>query len=63
MCYVTGEQEFTTERHANKIRHAADKAKLISSNDTNSSRAIAEALVIRHDGVLEALRKNLRLTW
>ncbi|WP_440898015.1 type I-C CRISPR-associated protein Cas8c/Csd1 [Amphibacillus sp. Q70] len=33
-CFVTGEQALTTERHANKIRHAADKAKLISSNDT-----------------------------
>ncbi|GAA0302927.1 CRISPR-associated protein Csd1 [Gracilibacillus halotolerans] len=32
--YVTGEVSPSTERHANKIRHAADKAKLISSNDT-----------------------------
>ncbi|WP_152655686.1 type I-C CRISPR-associated protein Cas8c/Csd1 [Oceanobacillus sp. CFH 90083] len=34
-CFVTGEQAITTERHTNKIRHAADKAKLISSNDTS----------------------------
>lgn len=32
--YVTGEIAPSTERHANKIRHAADKAKLISANDT-----------------------------
>lgn len=32
--YVTGEVSPSTERHANKIRHAADKAKLISANDT-----------------------------
>lgn len=32
-CYVTGEQKPITERHANKIRNAADKAKIISSND------------------------------
>jgi len=32
-CYVTGKLQARTERHANKIRHAADKAKLISSND------------------------------
>lgn len=34
VCYVTGKREPSTDRHANKIRHAADKAKLISSNDT-----------------------------
>ncbi|WP_040978473.1 type I-C CRISPR-associated protein Cas8c/Csd1 [Oceanobacillus jeddahense] len=34
-CFVTGEAALTTERHANKIRHAADKAKLISSNDSS----------------------------
>ncbi|MBT2217953.1 type I-C CRISPR-associated protein Cas8c/Csd1 [Virgibacillus dakarensis] len=34
-CFVTGKQALTTERHANKIRHSADKAKLISSNDTS----------------------------
>ncbi|WP_339216545.1 type I-C CRISPR-associated protein Cas8c/Csd1 [Ornithinibacillus sp. FSL M8-0202] len=33
--YVTGEIAPTTERHANKIRHAADKAKLISANDNS----------------------------
>jgi len=31
--FVTGEIRPTTERHANKIRHSADKAKLISAND------------------------------
>lgn len=33
LCFVTGEVQPSTERHANKIRHAADKAKLISAND------------------------------
>lgn len=33
LCYVTGKRLPSTERHANKIRNAADKAKLISSND------------------------------
>lgn len=35
ICYVTGEIKPRTDRHANKIRHAADKAKLISANDTS----------------------------
>lgn len=35
ICFVTGEKLPSTERHANKIRHAADKAKLISANDTS----------------------------
>jgi CRISPR-associated protein Cas8c/Csd1, subtype I-C/DVULG len=35
LCYVTGERLPITERHANKIRNAADKAKLISANDTS----------------------------
>lgn len=35
LCYVTGEIAPSTERHANKIRNSADKAKLISSNDTS----------------------------
>ncbi|WP_106768728.1 type I-C CRISPR-associated protein Cas8c/Csd1 [Paenibacillus faecalis] len=35
ICYVTGQTLPSTERHANKIRHAADKAKLISANDTS----------------------------
>lgn len=35
LCYVTGEMRPSTERHANKIRNAADKAKLISANDTS----------------------------
>lgn len=34
-CYVTGELSPSTERHANKIRNAGDKAKLISANDTS----------------------------
>ncbi|GAB3808043.1 type I-C CRISPR-associated protein Cas8c/Csd1 [Virgibacillus kimchii] len=33
--FVTGKITPSTERHANKIRHAADKAKLISANDTS----------------------------
>ncbi|MGG1880684.1 type I-C CRISPR-associated protein Cas8c/Csd1 [Paenibacillus cisolokensis] len=35
VCFVTGETLPSTERHANKIRHAADKAKLISANDNS----------------------------
>lgn len=35
ICFVTGKELPTTEKHANKIRHAGDKAKLISSNDTS----------------------------
>ncbi|WP_251553918.1 type I-C CRISPR-associated protein Cas8c/Csd1 [Neobacillus muris] len=35
LCFVTGEKSPSTERHANKIRNAADKAKLISANDTS----------------------------
>lgn len=35
ICFVTGKRLPGTERHANKIRHAADKAKLISANDTS----------------------------
>ncbi|PLR77433.1 type I-C CRISPR-associated protein Cas8c/Csd1 [Bacillus sp. V3-13] len=34
-CYVTGELKPATDKHANKIRNAADKAKLISANDTS----------------------------
>lgn len=34
-CYVTGELKPATDKHANKIRNAADKAKLISGNDTS----------------------------
>ncbi|MGX4671006.1 type I-C CRISPR-associated protein Cas8c/Csd1 [Cerasibacillus sp. JNUCC 74] len=33
VCFVTGNMQASTQRHANKIRHAADKAKLISAND------------------------------
>ncbi|WP_206922707.1 type I-C CRISPR-associated protein Cas8c/Csd1 [Alicyclobacillus suci] len=33
LCYVTGKQLPRTDKHANKIRNAADKAKLISAND------------------------------
>ncbi|MED1575552.1 MULTISPECIES: type I-C CRISPR-associated protein Cas8c/Csd1 [Bacillus] len=35
VCFVKGEVIPYTERHANKIRHSGDKAKLISSNDTS----------------------------
>ncbi|XID91067.1 type I-C CRISPR-associated protein Cas8c/Csd1 [Paenibacillaceae bacterium WGS1546] len=35
LCYVTGLSLPASERHANKIRHPADKAKLISANDTS----------------------------
>lgn len=34
-CFVTGEVLPSTDKHANKIRNAADKAKLISANDTS----------------------------
>lgn len=34
ICYVTGKKLPSTDRHANKIRNPADKAKLISANDT-----------------------------
>ncbi|REK71310.1 type I-C CRISPR-associated protein Cas8c/Csd1 [Paenibacillus paeoniae] len=35
LCYVTGELMPATDKHANKIRNAADKAKLISANDSS----------------------------
>jgi CRISPR-associated protein Csd1 len=35
LCFVTGIRLPCTDRHANKIRNAADKAKLISANDTS----------------------------
>lgn len=35
ICFVTGKVLPTTEKHTNKIRHAADKAKLISGNDSS----------------------------
>lgn len=35
ICYVTGKRLPSTDKHANKIRNAADKAKLISANDTS----------------------------
>lgn len=35
ICYVTGQRLPSTDRHANKIRNPADKAKLISANDTS----------------------------
>ncbi|WOA60711.1 type I-C CRISPR-associated protein Cas8c/Csd1 [Bacillus mycoides] len=34
-CYVTGKIMPSTDKHANKIRNAGDKAKLISANDTS----------------------------
>lgn len=33
LCFVTGKEETLAEQHPAKIRHDADKAKLISSND------------------------------
>lgn len=35
LCYVTGEFQPSTERHASRIRHSADMSKLISANDTS----------------------------
>ncbi|MEK4509142.1 type I-C CRISPR-associated protein Cas8c/Csd1 [Paenibacillus anaericanus] len=35
ICYVTGQTLPSTDKHANKIRNAADKAKLISANDSS----------------------------
>lgn len=35
LCYVTGQRRPSTDKHANKIRNAADKAKLISANDSS----------------------------
>ncbi|MFB9276429.1 type I-C CRISPR-associated protein Cas8c/Csd1 [Cohnella cellulosilytica] len=35
LCYVTGRRQPGTDKHANKIRNAGDKAKLISANDTS----------------------------
>lgn len=35
ICFVTGRILPSTEKHSNKIRHAADKAKLISGNDSS----------------------------
>lgn len=35
LCYVLGRTLPATDKHANKIRNAADKAKLISANDTS----------------------------
>ncbi|WP_031424595.1 type I-C CRISPR-associated protein Cas8c/Csd1 [Exiguobacterium sp. NG55] len=35
LCFVTGNRSIGTTKHANKIRNAGDKAKLISSNDSN----------------------------
>lgn len=35
LCFVTGQRMPSTDKHANKIRNAADKAKLISANDTS----------------------------
>ncbi|MBJ8192659.1 type I-C CRISPR-associated protein Cas8c/Csd1, partial [Bacillus cereus] len=35
ICYVTGRQLPSTDKHANKIRNSGDKAKLISANDTS----------------------------
>lgn len=55
ICYVTGKRLPSTERHANKIRHAADMAKLISSNKdkgfvyTGRFKTSKEAVSISYD--------------
>ncbi len=36
LCFVTGEYRTSTEKHPAKIRNTADKAKLISANDTSN---------------------------
>src|SRR5699024_5908673 len=36
LCYITGEEIPTTEKHADKIRHEGDRAKLISQNDAEN---------------------------
>lgn len=33
LCYITGKEDSLCEKHPSRIRHAADKAKLISAND------------------------------
>lgn len=35
LCYVTGNETFVTDKHPAKIRHTADKSKLISANDSS----------------------------
>jgi CRISPR-associated protein Csd1 len=35
LCYVTGKEALAADQHPAKIRHDADKAKLVSSNDTS----------------------------
>ena len=35
LCYINGDQTAIGEKHPSKIRNAADKAKLISANDTS----------------------------
>ncbi|MBE0434909.1 MAG: type I-C CRISPR-associated protein Cas8c/Csd1 [Methylomicrobium sp.] len=35
MCYVSGKRQALSNNHPAKIRHSGDKAKLVSSNDTN----------------------------
>lgn len=35
LCYITGEKVTCTTKHPARLRHAADKAKLISANDTS----------------------------
>ena len=36
LCYISGENTSLSTKHPNKIRNVADKAKLISSNDTTN---------------------------
>lgn len=35
LCFVTGDYRACADKHASRIRHAGDKAKLISTNDTD----------------------------
>lgn len=55
LCYATGEILPITRKHQGKIRNSGDKAKLISSNDTNGFtfrgrfRDADEALMVSYD--------------
>ncbi|WP_430482950.1 type I-C CRISPR-associated protein Cas8c/Csd1 [Rossellomorea marisflavi] len=60
ICYVTGRNLPTTSRHANKIRNPADKAKLISTNDSagftfrGRFNEASEAATISYEGSQKA---------
>ncbi len=55
LCYVTGEYRARADKHAAQIRHAADRAKLISANDAQGFtfrgrfRSSREAAVISQE--------------